>query len=376
MRHSTSYKLAHGKTLACILLTLLTVAPGALTARDPGGVPAQGPFPPLPPRPPRTVIDTFQRGEVNGDGVVDMSDAIQTLSFIFTSAEPPSCVRAADVNADDTVDLSDAVSVLSFLFTTGRPPAAPFPGCGWDGDESPLPCESSASCPQETVDDFLYYRGEEVGDRLVDLTQRLEDAGYDPGALSAAGTVEVRGKRRISPTSGEEAFLVGDELRLYSDTVLTLEPEISRLTILVNRLEVERGALVNWRQEALPLPKAGFDGFAGAQAPTVEIWARAMNRLPEIELRGQDGSPGGGSAPLKGGGDGGPGGNGGRVVLATFPGDFLRVLTLDLTLDLEAGVGGAGTDGGSQGEPGERSQPGLTGLGIPATQWDAVFGQP
>lgn len=89
----------------------------------------------------------FVRCEVNFDGVVDLSDAVRLLAWLFLGRTAPNCAGAADCNRDRRSDLSDAVYLLSYHFLGGPPPAAPFPECGLD----PLlesSCEpGSTACP-------------------------------------------------------------------------------------------------------------------------------------------------------------------------------------------------------------------------------------
>jgi hypothetical protein len=88
--------------------------------------------------------DLWIRGDTNGDGTVDISDAVHILAHLFRGSSPD-CLRAMEVNSDGTIDLSDAVSLLSHLFVGGTPPAPPFPGCG-EG-ESTEPCEKNFCMP-------------------------------------------------------------------------------------------------------------------------------------------------------------------------------------------------------------------------------------
>lgn len=81
---------------------------------------------------PTGMIETpFIRGDANGDLVVDVSDTVSTLEFLFLSGSLP-CRDGGDANDDGTLDLSDAVYTLTFLFGGGEAPDAPFPGCGTD----------------------------------------------------------------------------------------------------------------------------------------------------------------------------------------------------------------------------------------------------
>lgn len=71
----------------------------------------------------------FVRGDANGDGTTDISDAIRALDYLFVFGPDLPCLAAADVTADGSVDVADAVNLLVFLFQFGPPPAPPFPDC-------------------------------------------------------------------------------------------------------------------------------------------------------------------------------------------------------------------------------------------------------
>jgi hypothetical protein len=96
--------------------------------------------------PPCPVPWIHLRGEVDGDGAIDLSDPIGILGFLFIG-EPDrlGCEKSADANIDDAVDLSDGVYLLSYLFLGGPAPAAPFPSCGTDLTDA-LPCYGYSSC--------------------------------------------------------------------------------------------------------------------------------------------------------------------------------------------------------------------------------------
>jgi len=82
----------------------------------------------------------FRRGEANGDGNADLSDAVFILNFLFLGAAAPTCVDAADANDDGKLDLSDAVFFLNYLFLGGSSPPAPGPdACGGDPTMDGLP---------------------------------------------------------------------------------------------------------------------------------------------------------------------------------------------------------------------------------------------
>jgi hypothetical protein len=89
---------------------------------------------------------TFIRGDANGDGILDISDAIGVLSFLFTGGATPPCPKAADANDDGTVDISDGVRILGFLFLGMEALPGPVRVCGADLTEDLLSCVDFPPC--------------------------------------------------------------------------------------------------------------------------------------------------------------------------------------------------------------------------------------
>lgn len=87
----------------------------------------------------------FIRGDVNNDVVVNLSDPVFILNYLFNFG-PLSCEDAADGNDDGNVDLADPVYLLTYLFASAQPPAAPFPECGDDLTADTLSCDSAPVC--------------------------------------------------------------------------------------------------------------------------------------------------------------------------------------------------------------------------------------
>jgi hypothetical protein len=90
---------------------------------------------------------TFVRGDTNGDGIRNISDAVSILGFLFRGA--PSvlpCIASADNDGNGRIELTDAVYLLGFLFLGGPPPHAPFPACGRDSRPNALSCASFPAC--------------------------------------------------------------------------------------------------------------------------------------------------------------------------------------------------------------------------------------
>ncbi len=83
----------------------------------------------------------FLRGDCNGSGVLDISDAINTLSFIFLGTFTPQCRDGCDYDDNGELEITDAIASLSNLFLGGPPP--PPPGkdnCGPDPTVDGLDC--------------------------------------------------------------------------------------------------------------------------------------------------------------------------------------------------------------------------------------------
>jgi hypothetical protein len=73
---------------------------------------------------------TFIRGDCDGDGVTNISDAVCTLEWLFRGGEEPGCGAATNFDGIGGVDLTDPVYLLIHLFGGGPGPVAPFPECG------------------------------------------------------------------------------------------------------------------------------------------------------------------------------------------------------------------------------------------------------
>ncbi len=87
----------------------------------------------------------FNRGDVNIDGSVEISDGIGMIFYLF-SAGAMSCEDAADLDDNGEIDVSDAIFLLTYLFTGGPQPLQPFPDCGIDPTLDKLVCEEFPIC--------------------------------------------------------------------------------------------------------------------------------------------------------------------------------------------------------------------------------------
>jgi hypothetical protein len=64
------------------------------------------------------------RGDANGDGVVDLGDAIFLLNYLYKGGPAPNPSWTGDANSDGVVNLGDAIYILNYLYKGGPPPAS------------------------------------------------------------------------------------------------------------------------------------------------------------------------------------------------------------------------------------------------------------
>lgn len=91
-------------------------------------------------------LNSFQRGDAKADGTLNITDAINVLSYLFLGTEAPTCLKAADVDDDGSAAITDAIYLLNFLFLGGPEPPAPYPGCGADSTSDVLSCDAHPPC--------------------------------------------------------------------------------------------------------------------------------------------------------------------------------------------------------------------------------------
>jgi CubicO group peptidase (beta-lactamase class C family) len=74
-----------------------------------------------------TVIDPpFICGDASGDGVINVSDPVSLIAYVFSGGAPPIPYFSGDADSNGVVNISDAVYLIAYIFTGGTPPC---PGC-------------------------------------------------------------------------------------------------------------------------------------------------------------------------------------------------------------------------------------------------------
>jgi hypothetical protein len=78
----------------------------------------------------------FRRGDWDGSGLVDITDSLNRLGFLFLGTTLTNCSDAGDFDNSGAIDISDSLNELGFLFLGAVTP--PLPGvdsCGQDPQE-------------------------------------------------------------------------------------------------------------------------------------------------------------------------------------------------------------------------------------------------
>ena len=111
------------------------LGPIQVSIQNPDGMTSQ-PFP-------VTVVEAkrnFIRGDSDRNGVVNLTDAIVSLRYLFQGGETPLCLDAADADDDGVINLTDALVIVRLLFQGGTALPAPYPGSGEDATADALDC--------------------------------------------------------------------------------------------------------------------------------------------------------------------------------------------------------------------------------------------
>lgn len=67
-------------------------------------------------------VISFVAGDANGDGFVNVTDAVYIILWIFAGGPGPDPYAAGDADGSGTVNISDASYLIQFIFADGPPP--------------------------------------------------------------------------------------------------------------------------------------------------------------------------------------------------------------------------------------------------------------
>ncbi len=71
------------------------------------------------------IVSPYVCGDADGDGAVNVGDAVFVINYVFKSGSPPAPIESGDANADGDVNVADAVYLINFIFKGGPPPQCP-----------------------------------------------------------------------------------------------------------------------------------------------------------------------------------------------------------------------------------------------------------
>ncbi len=85
----------------------------------------------------------FLRGDVDGNGFLEITDAINDLSYQFLGVFTVLCFDVYDFDDNGMVEITDAIASLSHQFLPGPAPGPPGKdSCGPDPSDDDLSCEA------------------------------------------------------------------------------------------------------------------------------------------------------------------------------------------------------------------------------------------
>jgi hypothetical protein len=67
-------------------------------------------------------VTGYMIGDPNGDRVIDISDVVYLINYLFVGGPAPDPLEAGDADCDGVVDVSDVVYLINHLFADGPPP--------------------------------------------------------------------------------------------------------------------------------------------------------------------------------------------------------------------------------------------------------------
>ena len=68
------------------------------------------------------MVKTYLRGDANADRVIDVSDVVLIINYLFRSGPVPNPFLSGETNCDGNIDVSDVVFLINYLFKSGPAP--------------------------------------------------------------------------------------------------------------------------------------------------------------------------------------------------------------------------------------------------------------
>jgi uncharacterized protein (TIGR02145 family) len=72
------------------------------------------------------VAELYVCGDADGDGTVNVSDAVFLISYVFGGGPPPTPLLVGDCDGNEIVNVSDVVYLIAYIFGGGPEPICPY----------------------------------------------------------------------------------------------------------------------------------------------------------------------------------------------------------------------------------------------------------
>ena len=164
----------------------------------------------------------FVRGDANGVGGVDMTDAMFILNWKFLDGNAPACEDTADANDDGVTDMSDALSLLNFLFLGKAALPAPYPECGIDPTDDELSCTLGVqygACENQRATAQFFFPTEDNSDSDGLITGRILDEDGNPLPFFRVSHAELLGAVHNYMTDADGYVTIESSGSIFDGTV-------------------------------------------------------------------------------------------------------------------------------------------------------------
>ncbi|OGC80564.1 MAG: hypothetical protein A2W07_00065 [candidate division Zixibacteria bacterium RBG_16_43_9] len=68
------------------------------------------------------IIGDYHCGDATSDGIINVTDVIYLINYLFKGGSVPSLLQAGDCNCDCKITVSDIIYLVNYLFKGGPKP--------------------------------------------------------------------------------------------------------------------------------------------------------------------------------------------------------------------------------------------------------------
>ena len=159
-----------------------------------------------------TTEEEGDRGDVNGDGIINIGDVVYLVSYLYKNGPAPDPSWVGDANSDGIVNIGDVVYLVSYLYKGGPPPCSP------DGGREVLALVSSLNGS--------------AGHAVISAAVKNHPSEDIFSALAKDASGDSEEVTEISVMGEFDRIVAGVELDVEfdPDEVIMLDPVLSSLT--------------------------------------------------------------------------------------------------------------------------------------------------